>query len=387
MREKDNEKREHPKRQAFGAGIPRRPSSHAGDGERGSIEDGLSGAWGERLADYRPKADPEFVRALRREFVAGDIRAPEAFEDSLSVTEQLLANWTPAPASDSARARALAALTGRADEVQAGPVSPRGAPQHSAGRRASAHPPEPARRMSTRLRLVAGAGLLATAAAVVIAVGSFGGDGPQPAPGAASSDTVVWTVELDSEDAAPVEALLADLRFDGEPVDSIEALAEQLETVTSIRVGASSLRVRRGDDFVLDLGPGTELKFEIEGDASISSGASRRALIASAGSVRVATGPSFDRGVPLVITTPHVRASVVGTIFGVDIEESHTCVCCLEGEVRVSRADGEKATLKEDFVSIATGHTGLAMEDEEGIRRLALIESHGSPLRALRDAY
>lgn len=147
------------------------------------------------------------------------------------------------------------------------------------------------------------------------------------------------------------------------------------------------MRIRRGDEYVVELGRGTELRFDSGDEGTRASRSGRRTLIASAGSVRIATGPTFDPAVPLVVETPHVRASVVGTIFGVDVEDDHTCVCCLEGEVRVTRADSGDAGSSDEFVSIETGHAGLAMEDDDGIERLALIESHLQPLRALQGAF
>ena len=399
MRENDQNRRGHPEGRAFGAGVPNRSGSAAGEGDSAESVDEPGGVWERQLADFRPVADPAFARALRRDFIAGSIvvpdesdgLVPEVSDGSSPAVDRLLAGWAPARASESARARAFAALTGGgADRVD--PIDSV-QEEHTAGRPRAAVAPEPARRMSTRLRLVAGAGLLAAAAAVVLAVRSLGGDdagtSPNLSPDAPSESAVAWAVDVESSAGGSAEALLEDVRLDGQRVESIDALAARLETATTISVGAMSLRVRRGDDFVLDLGPGTELEFVTEGVAPAISMANRRALLATSGSVRIATGPAFDAGVPLVIATPHVRASVVGTIFGVDVEDGYTCVCCLEGEVRVSRAVTTTAASDEEreVVSIGTGTTGLAMEDEEGIQRVALIEAHSTPLRALRDAY
>jgi len=59
------------------------------------------------------------------------------------------------------------------------------------------------------------------------------------------------------------------------------------------------------------------------------------------GEIRVTTGPSFP-GAHLDVSTPVAAIEVSGTTFAVILEPHGTCVCVLEGTVKVGRRDTHK---------------------------------------------
>jgi hypothetical protein len=69
--------------------------------------------------------------------------------------------------------------------------------------------------------------------------------------------------------------------------------------------------------------------------------ARRAELHVRSGEIRVATGPSFP-GAHLDVSTPVAAIEVTGTTFAVILEPHGTCVCVLEGMVKVGRRDTHK---------------------------------------------
>jgi ferric-dicitrate binding protein FerR (iron transport regulator) len=57
------------------------------------------------------------------------------------------------------------------------------------------------------------------------------------------------------------------------------------------------------------------------------------------GEIRIATGPDF-RGARLTIATPEARVEVTGTTLAVIREPAGTCVCVMQGNVRVGAGSG-----------------------------------------------
>ncbi|OGF15746.1 MAG: hypothetical protein A2W00_01960 [Candidatus Eisenbacteria bacterium RBG_16_71_46] len=66
----------------------------------------------------------------------------------------------------------------------------------------------------------------------------------------------------------------------------------------------------------------------------------------SRGELRITTGPAF-RGARLVVRTPEASVEVVGTTLGVICEPQGTCVCVLEGRVRVGPLGGAMAAVEQ----------------------------------------
>lgn len=292
--------------------------------------------------------------------------------------------------------------------------------------------------MSTQLRLLSGAGLLAAAAALFLVFGQWSAPGRQEDPDGGSSQVAQgqgdgatapadvpsqWALDLGDSDSAEVRAevvaeVLAGVLVDGAVMDSIAAFEQSLATADRIEVGHLSdrlgspdhgnlgggIRIRYGDEFVLDLASGTslELRYSESGAADSRSGSSAessaessagsiggpnsesggrqagKVLFASAGAVRVATGPGFDRRRPLVLRTPHVRTEVVGTIYGVDIGDGYTCVCCLEGSVIADPCHGRFPAL-----TVPPLATRVLLASGERPQASPLYGGHRGPLDAL----
>jgi hypothetical protein len=66
------------------------------------------------------------------------------------------------------------------------------------------------------------------------------------------------------------------------------------------------------------------------------------------GQWRITTGAGF-RGARLMVKTPEAGVEVTGTTLAVIREPHGTCVCVLEGGVRVGRHDGERATIEAGY--------------------------------------
>jgi hypothetical protein len=184
------------------------------------------------------------------------------------------------------------------------------------------------------LGLVVGGSLLAAAAAVLLVMNAGrGGDGPHPEgdQNVVPIDTEsLWTLDAATVAAFADQDAFEDLFVDGREVASIEALQEALASGRIVENGGETLRIRRGDEFVLELGPGAAIDL-----APVTAGeaVASRQIDVDRGSVRVATGPGFNRDQPLVLRSRHVRSEVMGTVFGIDVTEDFTCVCCLVGSV------------------------------------------------------
>ena len=242
----------------------------------------------------------DFRSALRGAFVSGQFEGDEALEAPF---EDVLRSWSVPAASAGARTGALECLLEGALEGQAGDAQERGpgdvtpTPVHSRRPRSTRAPERASgRRQSHSLRLAVGGSLLAAAAAIFLVMNAGrGGGGPQPDgdQNVAQTDTVpLWAL-----DAATVEAFadldaFEDLFIDGREVASIEELNEALASGRLVENGGETLRIRRGTEFVLELGPGTAIDLAPVMDGAPAAG---RQIDVDRGSVRVATGPGFQQ--------------------------------------------------------------------------------------------
>ncbi len=410
----------------------------------------LPGPIDRALRDYQPEAREPFRADMRAAFVSGSIRAtgvdagqdaavpiepePSGSEEDLPahLKAALDSYQVPAPSSgyrESLRSSFVAGSLGEGAGTDGAPLEGAGQPaeptamgpkaqsssppRHEKGSTRRRIAPQPARRMSTQLRLLSGVALMAAAAALFLIFGkgesppsngtpgtSGGGDhvaqgGPQerPAPGGQRSP---WTLDLGGLDESEV---LASVLVDGAVMDSIAALEMSLGTAKLIEVGeladrvgdpdqgslGGGIRIQRMDEYVLDLASGTALELqhkESESELRAASGGeigdARTVLFARSGAVRVATGPGFDRENPLVLRTPHVRTQVMGTIYGVDIGEGYTCVCCLSGSVIADPCQGEFPAL-----TVPRMATRVLLASGERPQASPLHGGHRGPLDAL----
>ena len=234
-------------------------------------------------------ARPGFRSALRDAFVGGTIRPaaqdPADGSELPDAVRAALDAWAPAPPAAAGRdAVREAFLAASPRSRQASGVPSAAAPRHVGERRPV---PAPARRMSTQLRLVIGGGLLAAAAALLILL--RGGLGGAESSGAraeiAWAEGAGWALDAGTIDALGEHALLAAIRVDGQALPSLDDFGTALASAKRIEVGDASIRIRRGDAYVMELGEGTELSFEAEAPAAPEGS---DVLFAASGAVRVA---------------------------------------------------------------------------------------------------
>jgi hypothetical protein len=150
-------------------------------------------------------------------------------------------------------------------------------------------------------------------------------------------------------------------------------LADLLQTAHAIETKEHGLRVQLLDDLVLDLGPNTRvssLAFPAAGLWSIR---------ADAGSMRIATGPGFTNN-RLRLLTNDMEATVTGTTFAIDVLDSGTCLCCLEGTVKCDARDGS------GFHPVASGKNGFAPRTGKKPEWAWAVDAHVAPLRELQAA-
>lgn len=346
--------------------------------------EGFEGAGSPEGAGSAGEDTTDFRASLRAAFVSGQFEGDEALETPL---EDVLRSWSVPAASAGARTGALQALLtgsleGQADDPQergVGGIAP--APVHT-GRPRRARAPERASgpRQGHFLRLAVGGSLLAAAAAVFLVVNAGRDtDGPRPEgdQNVAQTDTApLWALDAATVAAFADTDAFEDLLVDGREITSIEELNEALASGRLVENGGETLRIRRGTEFVLELGPGTVIDLA---PVMVGAPAAGRQIDVERGSVRVATGPGFNRDQPLVLRSRHVRSEVVGTVFGIDVTEDFTCVCCLLGSVHTMPTSTGCPVMDVDANSTrivrGSGSSNL----------MALVEDHRGDLVALDD--
>jgi hypothetical protein len=140
---------------------------------------------------------------------------------------------------------------------------------------------------------------------------------------------------------------LTAVRGEGEVrLDGVAVAASDLEGMArSIRPGVQ-IEVPPGME--VDLMAGRVLAIGLTGGTDLTVPptpprwfARRAELHVRAGEIRVTTGPSFP-GAHLDVSTPVAAIEVTGTTFAVILEPHGTCVCVLEGTVKVGRRDTHK---------------------------------------------
>ena len=110
------------------------------------------------------------------------------------------------------------------------------------------------------------------------------------------------------------------------------------------------------------------------------------------GQVRITTGPAFA-GARLTLRTPEAAVEVAGTTLAVICEPAGTCVCVLEGRVRVGRAGGGLAPVDAGRRRYVFRDGRAADEDVmrpvEAVELVRLRERHGwwapAPVGSVRE--
>jgi len=146
------------------------------------------------------------------------------------------------------------------------------------------------------------------------------------------------------------------------------ALASRLGRGGHVRIeGGVTLDVVAPGVAAVTLAPGAELKLSSAPGRWWSRGMRADVVV---GDAYFTTGRAFH-GAHLDVSTAEVNVRAVGTAFAVLCEPGGTCVCVMEGRVRVDEAGAAHAT---------------AVEVPEGMRRIVHDGGHGETLPILDDS-
>ncbi len=129
--------------------------------------------------------------------------------------------------------------------------------------------------------------------------------------------------------------------------------------------GAVTLDVVVPGVVAVAIGPGTRLTLPASPGRWWSRGMRARV---GAGDAYFSTGRAFH-GAQLTVHTPELEAVAVGTSFAVLRHESGSCVCVMQGRVRVAKAAG-----------------GEAVDVPEGMRRMVGVDGAAETLPILEDS-
>ncbi|MEE8469106.1 MAG: hypothetical protein V3T22_11665 [Planctomycetota bacterium] len=294
----------------------------------GAVSSGIGGASGIAVAPalaaaldaYAPQARTEFRDRLRAEFVSGTVSAQASTAGS-------------------------SVGSGVGSAIGGGPVAAPRVAQAERGR--------------WRLLLGGAGGLLAAAAALMLWV-------LQPLDPS-------WSID-------PGGYVAEGLTIDGRALSANTPLSEAIEllsTAAEVSTTNHALRLVLGELFVVELAESSTLDLS-RMPADLSRG--DLVLHGLEGGFRVATGPEFQGSQrKLRFETDDVDVEVVGTVFGVDLFPSFTCICCLEGEV-ATHLKTEPAT----FGAVGADSTSIVHKDGEPVTETR-YEPHLVRLAAISD--
>lgn len=151
-----------------------------------------------------------------------------------------------------------------------------------------------------------------------------------------------------------------------------ERLEKSLVDAHEIR-SDGRLRLRFADWYLLELAPHTRLALT---PVEQRSRPEPLAFQVEEGALRVCTGPAF-RGEEMHVTTEDASLRVAGTIFAVDVFKDGTCICCLQGTLKVT-------VPKTPAVESVDGeHMFRLYRDGRSPKRDTIPDAHSEPLREL----
>lgn len=379
-------------------------SEHAGEAEASPFG---AGVW-DALPEKAPDAAPANENSPRNG--KGEVTDPAPIPNTTHVSntaksfQSLLDTWTPeAPSAafrDQMRERFLSAASASSATAEGASARSAGSdhvevPEQSTPTRSAAHPRQrqsqsqsspsvtrraPASARSQRRRtwsLVGGSVALAAAAVLVMALLPRGGTEVAPASG--------WSL-LSGGQVALVDGQALDLADSSALSGGGFALADAPQQVTA---GDETLRLRFGDQMVLELEPGSTLDVSDLTEAGHADGEWVLSMQGETGGYRVATMEGFRRDERrLLFRTPDAEVEVVGTVFGVDRYpdrvggKSGTCVCCCDGEVQVRSLVGAGSD------AVKTGQSNYVYTASGEMKAMPhMPEGHGKPLELLAKAF
>jgi ferric-dicitrate binding protein FerR (iron transport regulator) len=138
------------------------------------------------------------------------------------------------------------------------------------------------------------------------------------------------------------------------PITNMNDLARRLKHGVRLKLPSEGqIEIAIPGQLALQVAPGTDVT--LPAAAGRWFGRGTRASVAN-GEVRITTGSSFH-GARLAVETPEAMVHVMGTTLAVICEPTGTCVCVLEGTVRVA-AQGEGAG-----APVSEGHRRYVFND------------------------
>lgn len=162
-----------------------------------------------------------------------------------------------------------------------------------------------------------------------------------------------------------------DYVVDGRRIHSSEMprLLDAIQTAREIETFEAGLRLQLGDEIVVELGPKTrvsQLSFPPAQSYSVYT---------NTGSLRMTTGPGYANR--MRVLTDDLEMVVVGTTFGVDVEEKGTCLCCTAGTVKCDARDGR------GMLPVEAGHMCFAFHSGAKPMWGDVVKVHAEPLEKL----
>lgn len=158
---------------------------------------------------------------------------------------------------------------------------------------------------------------------------------------------------------------------DGRKIHSSEGtrLQDALQTAREIETFEAGLRLQLADEIVVELGPKTRVS-----QLSFPPAQSYSAYT-NTGSLRMTTGPGYANRMRVLTDT--LEMVVVGTTFGVDVEEAGTCLCCTSGMVKCDARDGR------GMLPVEAGHMCFAFRSGQKPLWGDVARHHAEPLEKL----
>jgi ferric-dicitrate binding protein FerR (iron transport regulator) len=159
------------------------------------------------------------------------------------------------------------------------------------------------------------------------------------------------------------------------PGGDVAVLERRLRIGTRLELPeGSDLMLRAGDQWLMAVDAGTSLTLpaipgrwfarEVSGDVD-------------AGEIRLSTSRAFH-GAALALSTPEATVRVTGTTFAVICESTGTCVCVLEGSVRMGAGQALPA-------EVPAGMRGYAFADRRPMMRATMRVEEEPKLGTLRE--
>jgi hypothetical protein len=159
-----------------------------------------------------------------------------------------------------------------------------------------------------------------------------------------------------------------EVRVDGVPIPitRTDLLNDRIEPGVEVEVPeTATLEIVSARNLVVELTPGTKLTIPPPPPRWFDRNSE---LWTRAGILRITTGSAFE-GARLDIHTPDALTRLTGTTIAVIMEPTGTCVCVLEGEVKVGRQSGGP------MMAIGPGRRGYVFRDGSPLETDSIRES------------